>query len=107
MADPEAVAAVRRYLGALAERGLAPSFAVLFGSAVTGGAGRWSDLDLVVVASRFDRPYTVREVGLLWRVAARVDSRIEPIPCGERQWDDDTWTPILEVARREGLRVAA
>jgi hypothetical protein len=39
---------------------------------------------------------------LLWRVAARTDSRIEPIPCGERQWVEDRSSAILEIARREG-----
>jgi len=31
------------------------------------------------------------------------DSRIEPIACGEREWDADTSRPILEIARREGM----
>jgi len=38
-------------------------------------------------------------------VAARTDSRIEPIPCGERQWIEDDVTPIIEIARREGVQV--
>ena len=28
-------------------------------------------------------------INILWRVAARVDSRIEPIPCGSRQGRED------------------
>ena len=42
-----------------------------------------------------------QDIGLLWRVAARTDSRIEPIPCGMRQWHEGS-SPIAEVARREG-----
>jgi hypothetical protein len=38
----------------------------------------------------------------LWRLAARVDSRIEPIPCGSRQWREDDGSAIIEIARREG-----
>jgi hypothetical protein len=41
-------------------------------------------------------------VNLLWRVAARTDSRIEPIPCGSLQWRDDDSSAIIEIARREG-----
>jgi len=37
-----------------------------------------------------------------WRVAARTDSRIEPIPCGVRQWIEDQSSAIIEIARREG-----
>ena len=107
MLDREAVSAVRRYLAALAEQGLEPSFAVVFGSTARGASGPLSDIDLVVVARRFDQPYGFPEVALLWRVAARVDSRIEPIPCGEEQWETDSSTAVIEIARREGSRVAA
>ncbi len=43
-----------------------------------------------------------RDIDLLWRLAAKEDSRIEPIPCGERQWDEDVSSAIVEIARREG-----
>ena len=107
MVDPEAVTAVRRYLAALARQGVEASFAVVFGSAARGTVGPLSDIDLLVVARRFDERYAYRDVALLWKVAASVDSRIEPIPCGELQWETDFSTPIIEIARREGLRVAA
>jgi hypothetical protein len=46
-------------------------------------------------------------VALLWRVAAETDSRIEPIPCGEKQWTDDDSSAVIEIARREGERIEA
>ena len=51
-----------------------------------------------------DRKY----LNLLWRLAGRIDSRIEPIPCGLRQWDEDDASAIIEIARRQGeiLRAA-
>ena len=58
---------------------------------------------LVVVAPRFDGEISRGDASLLWRVAARTDSRIEPIPCGERQWAEDQSSAILEIARREDL----
>jgi hypothetical protein len=36
-----------------------------------------------------------------------VDVRIEPIPCGEQEWETDGGRPILEIARREGTEIAA
>jgi hypothetical protein len=37
-----------------------------------------------------------------------VDSRIEPIPCGSRQWREDDSSVIIETARKEGeILVAA
>jgi hypothetical protein len=38
-------------------------------------------------------------------VAARTDTRIEPIACGERQWVEDDASAIIEIARREGQRI--
>ncbi len=40
-------------------------------------------------------------------VAARTDSRIEPITCGSRQWREDDSSAILEIARREGEKLGA
>jgi len=45
------------------------------------------------------------DVNTLWRVAARTDTRIEPIACGERQWVEDDSSASIEIARREGQRV--
>jgi len=105
MADESIIISIRRYLHALIEEGITPSFGVLFGSYATGRADKWSDIDLIVAAKHFDGDYQHRDVSLLWRVAGAVDSRIEPIPCGERQWEEDDGTPIYEIARKEGVVV--
>jgi hypothetical protein len=42
---------------------------------------------------------------LLWRSAARTDSRIEPIAVGEYQFVEDDSSAIIEIARREGQSV--
>ena len=47
-------------------------------------------------------PSVVRQ---LWRLRGHTDSRIEPILCGEQQWQNDGKSVILEVARREGVEV--
>ena len=96
---------VRGYLEKLRQAGLEPRFGVLFGSNVTGNADEWSDIDLVVVSPRFDSMTSQKLVNTLWHIAARTDARIEPIPCGEKQWEEDDGTPILEVARREGIKI--
>lgn len=105
MVDESIVRSVRTYLGNLTAQGIIARAGVVFGSRVRGTANPSSDIDLVVVSAAFDGPYSRSLVGNLWRVAARTDNRIEPIPCGEKQWEEDQATPILEVARREGVRV--
>jgi len=102
MVDPEIIKAVQNYLAAVRRAGLRATRAVLFGSHARGEAGPESDVDLVVIAPEFDEPYDRRRVDLLWALRAQTDSRIEPIAVGERQWQADVGSPILEMARREG-----
>jgi predicted nucleotidyltransferase len=105
MVDESVVAATKEYLRALQRRGIPVRFGVLFGSWVRGMAHRWSDIDLVVVSPQFDHSRSWTDVRALWRQAARTDSRIEPIACGEEQWEEDDSSIILEAARREGQRI--
>jgi hypothetical protein len=107
MVDTAVLDIVRQYLRELAEQGIVASMGVIFGSHASGHPGRWSDIDLLVVSPTFDGTYSREAVNCLWRVAARTDSRIEPIPCGQRQWIEDAATPIIEIARREGIQVLA
>ena len=53
---------------------------ILFGSLSGGKIHQSSDIDLLVVSPRFDRERQRTDIDLLWRVAARTDSRIEPVP---------------------------
>ena len=105
MLDPSVVNGVRRYLRVLDEHGFTVAFGVVFGSQATGAAGQWSDIDLLVVSPRFDDPVTRADVDRLWHLAVRTDNRIEPMPCGERQWEADTTSALVEIARCEGVRV--
>jgi predicted nucleotidyltransferase len=105
--DASIVAAVQNYLRMLQQHSVVVRFAVVFGSQVTGTTNSWSDIDLLVVSPQFDTAYDHRLVDLLWRVSARVDSRIEPIPCGEHQWEEGDASAIVEIARRHGERVTA
>ena len=103
MVSPEILTSIRQYLHALADEGIPASFGVLFGSQATGSADKWSDIDLVVVSRRFDGRKRRGDVTRLWRLTAVTDYRIEPVPCGEREWTEDDSRAIIEIARREGV----
>ncbi len=106
MVESTVIAAVKRYLAALPGLGIHPSRAVLFGSFARGQTGEYSDIDLIVIAPEFDGSRELSLVKGLWR-ATDSDNRIEPIPCGEQEWETDQGRPILEIARREGVIIAA
>lgn len=107
MAEREVIDSIQRYIHAVEEAGLEVSFVVLFGSQALGNTHKWSDIDLIVVSPHFDGRRLREDTNLLWRTAARTDSRIEPVACGLQQWSDDTSSAIIEIARREGQRIQA
>ena len=105
MVDPTVVSSVQQYLRNLVQQGIAARLGVVFGSYAKGKPDAWSDIDVLVVAPIFDGIVSRETINHLWRVAARTDSRIEPIPCGQIQWIEDVTSPIVEIARREGVCV--
>ncbi len=106
MVDRSIVKKVRNYLKNVNNEGIPVSFGIIFGSQIKGISDRWSDIDLLVVSRHFDRKRNRKDMDLLWRLAAKTDSRIEPIPCGEQQWDNDVSSSIIEIARREGETIS-
>ena len=106
MVDSSVVESVRQYLGVLPSFGIHACRAVVFGSYARGDATQESDIDLVVIAPEFDRPRDLAEIEKLWK-ATVADTRIEPIPCGEKEWETEEGRPILDIARKEGVVIAA
>jgi len=107
MVERTVIATVRRYLAALPAQGIHARRVVLFGSFARGDANNLSDIDLIVIAPEFDGPREMTLIEKLWEATASADNRIEPIPCGDDEWETDQCRPILEIARREGVVIGA
>lgn len=105
MVDSSIIEIVKRYLRTLQAGGIHARSAVLFGSYARGEGGEWSDIDLVVIAPEFDGPRSLPLVERLWTLTNDADNRIEPIPCGEKEWETEGGRPILDIARQEGMRI--
>jgi predicted nucleotidyltransferase len=105
MVEAGVIKSVQEFLSVLEREGTPVRFGVIFGSQATGNANEWSDIDLLVVSPRFDENYSRENLHDLWYLAAKVDERIEPIPCGEIQWREDDSNLIIDVARKEGVVV--
>ncbi len=106
MVEETVIGKVKQYLRSLPSFGIHANSAVLFGSFALGCADEYSDIDLIVIAPEFDGAREISLIKALWR-ATVADNRIEPIPCGEREWETDGSRPILEIARREGIVITA
>ncbi len=106
MVQQSIIDSVKDYLNRLSQTGFEINFGVIFGSYAKGLANQFSDIDLIVISPGFDKAITREDVKKLWRIAARTDCRIEPIPCGKLQWQNDQSSPILEIARNEGQKIS-
>ncbi len=107
MVESTIMTALRDYVTALGSCGIHASRLVLFGSFARGDANEFSDIDLIVIAPELEGPRDLTLVEKLWQATMSADNRIEPIPCGEREWETDGSRPILEIARREGIVITA
>ena len=102
MVDKSVVKVVKKYLRTLSSRGIPVKAGIVFGSYATGRMHEWSDIDLLVISPRFDKKLKRKDIDVLWHVAADVDSRIEPIAVGEKQYKENDSSFIIAIARREG-----
>ncbi len=102
MARKSVIRLVQNYLKYVAEQGIPVKYGVLFGSYAKGKANELSDIDVLVVSPQFDEQRTHIDYENLFIYAGRTDSRIEPIPVGEKQFAEDNTNMIIEIARREG-----
>ena len=105
MAEESIIASARKYLNELLKLGIPVRYGILFGSQARKDTHRWSDIDLLIVSSRYDESCTREDINLLWRTAALTDNRIEPVPVGLKRWETDDESTIIEIARREGIQV--
>ena len=96
---------VRQYLVRVAEQGIPVDSGVVFGSFARGDQRADSDIDLLVLSPAFDGPKDRGMVDTLWRMAWRVDSRIEPFGVGVHEFQKNDDSPLIGIARREGVVV--
>ena len=106
MVDQNVITIVKEYLRLLAAEGIDIKKAILFGSYAKGTAKKESDIDLMLVSSLFDKNND-EYIGRLWRLTKASSYKIEPIAIGEKRFIEDDISPIVEIARREGIEITA
>ncbi|HZZ44690.1 MAG TPA: nucleotidyltransferase domain-containing protein [Tepidisphaeraceae bacterium] len=103
MVAPAIEKVVRDYLRAATSLGIPARRAMLFRSQARGDTHEWSDIDLIILSPALEPPRSNEIVKKLWRLCPQTDARIEPIPCGEIEWQTDNSRVVLEIARQEGV----
>ena len=107
MVDKSIIDIIQNYLQVASKSGLHISEAILFGSYAKNNFDEESDLDLLLICSDFNEDSAEEIKNKLWSLRARTDSRIEPIPIAEHEWQKGAGGIIADIARREGIRISA
>jgi len=63
-----------------------------------------SDIDVAVVSKNFGKD-RVEEGMLLFRIAGKIDPRLESVPISQKIYEDDTWIPLIHEIREKGVEL--
>lgn len=63
-----------------------------------------SDIDVAIISRDFG--YDPVEEGMkLFRIAGKIDSRLEPVPFSIDSYENDTWIPLIYEIRVNGIEL--
>jgi predicted nucleotidyltransferase len=106
MVDTKVIDIVKKYLSILSKEGIIISKAYLYGSQVKGTATEESDIDIMIISPMFDED-TDKYAPVLWLSTRKASYKIEPIAVGEKRFQNDNISPLIETVRQEGIEIAA
>lgn len=104
MVQREVINIIRQYIKNLNAGGMIIQFAYLYGSYARNEATLESDIDVLLVSDVFDTNDDVI-LSKPWLPKYRNDFRIEPIAIGTKRFETDDVSPIIEIAKQEGIRI--
>lgn len=105
MGKGKAIRIIKKFVKALKKEGIAIERVILYGSYAKGNPHPDSDIDVAVVSKNFGED-RVEEGINLFRIAGKIDPRIEPLPISSDSNKKDLWVPLIYEIRRRGIKVA-
>lgn len=104
MGKSQVIKTIKKFMRALKHEGISVERVILYGSYAKGKARADSDIDVAVVSKDFGKD-RVEEGMSLFRIAGGIDSRIEPVPFSLKQYENDTWVPLIYEIRKYGVEL--
>lgn len=104
MAKSEVIRIIKKFVTALKKHGISIQHVILYGSYAAGKAHSDSDIDVAIVSKNFGRD-RVEEGMALFRIAGKIDSRLEPVPISSEAYENDTWVPLIYEVRAKGIEL--
>ena len=104
MDQDQALEILEKFVKRLRQEGISVDRAILYGSYAAEKARRDSDIDVAIVSKDFGKD-RVEEGMALYRIAGKVDTRLEPVPISVEAYEHDTWLPLIYEIRTKGLEL--
>ena len=104
MAQKEVVRILKEFHKAIEKEGIPVAKMVLYGSQATGRVRDDSDIDVAVISPVFGKNRIMNGTRL-FQIACGIDPRIEPIPLSVKEYERDTWLPLIYEIRTNGIEV--
>ena len=104
MAQGEVIQLLKKYIEILREEGISVNKAYLYGSYSDNSASEESDIDVLLVSDGFEESDD-KLVGKVWRLTGKVNSRIEPIIIGTKNYENSESSPLISKIRETGIPI--
>ncbi len=102
MVKKEIVALLKKYVFILRSEGIVVDKAFLYGSYLSNTAKEDSDIDIMIVTETEDDYVS----GKIWNLTRKVNTKIEPYLVEKSRFDDNENSPLIELVKRTGLKIA-
>ena len=104
MDKDQALKIIKKFVKRLREEGISVDRVFLYGSYAAGQGRGDSDIDEAIVSKDFGKD-RVEEGMALYRIAGKVDTRLEPVPISVEAYENETWIPLIYEIRSKGLEL--
>jgi len=101
MGKGQVIRVIKEFVNALKREGITIDRVILYGSHATGNVRPDSDIDVAVISRDFGKD-RVEEGMILFRIAGKIDPRLEPVPFSTKMYEEDTWIPLIYEIRERG-----
>jgi predicted nucleotidyltransferase len=85
MGKGQAIRVIKEFVKALKREGITIDRVILYGSHATGNVRPDSDIDVAVISKDFGKD-RVEEGMILFRIAGKIDPRLEPVPFSTKMY---------------------
>jgi len=104
MGKNQAIRVIKEFINALKREGITIDRAILYGSHAKGNARPDSDIDVALISKGFGKD-RVEEGMTLFKIAGKIDPRLEPVPFSTKMYEKDTWIPLVYEIKGTGLEL--